>query len=125
MFLDTSFLISLIEEIEGRIVGTARIFLGRHRAQVPNVSVISLGEIAAGMRDNHTARDFLSRFRIVTLKPEVALEAASIDRELIRVGGRLGENDTWIAGYARYYGERLVSNNKAFDRVAGLRRIGH
>jgi len=125
MFLDTTFLISLLEEIESRAVGPARQFLGRHRAQTHHVTVISLGEIAAGMRNNQAARDFLSRFRIVTLKAEVALEAAAIDRELIRLGQRLGENDNWIAGFARYYGEPLVSNDTAFDRVVGLRRISH
>jgi predicted nucleic acid-binding protein len=92
---------------------------------VHQVTVISLGELAAGMPDNQTARLFLNRFRVVTLKPEIALEAASIDRELIRVGMRLGENDNWIAGFARYYGEPLVSNDLAFDRVRGLRRISH
>lgn len=38
-------------------------------------------------------------------------------------GHRLGENDNWIAGFARYYGEPLVSNDPDFDRVRGLRRI--
>ena len=125
MFLDTTFLISLGEEIQGRMLGPARTFLSRNRRQVHHVTVISLGELAAGMPRNQTARDFLGKFRIVTLKPEIALEAASIDRELIRIGQRLGENDTWIAGFARYYGEPLVSNDEAFDRVAGLRRISH
>jgi len=123
MFLDTTFLISLGEEIQGRVVGPARNFLNRNRRHVHNVTVISLGEIAAGMPRNQTARDFLARFRIVPLKPEIALEAASIDRELMRIGQRLGENDNWIAGFARYYGEPLVSNDLAFDCVPGLRRI--
>jgi predicted nucleic acid-binding protein len=123
MFLDTTFLIALVEEIQGGVVGPAKAFLSRNRRQVQRVSVISLGELAAGMPRNQTARDFLSKFRIVTLKPEIALEAASIDRELIRTGQRLGENDTWIAGFARYYGEPLVSNDRAFDGVPRLRRI--
>ena len=125
MFLDTTFLISLLEEIEGRAVGPARRFLGRHRQGAHRVTVISLGELTAGMRDNQAARDFLSRFRLASLKPEIALEAAMIDRELIRLGQRLGENDNWIAGFARYYGEPLVSKDLGFDRVPGLRRISH
>jgi len=125
MFLDTTFLIALVEEIQGGVAGPARAFLGRNRRQVQRVTVVSLGELAAGMPRNQIARDFLAKFRIVTLKPEIALEAASIDRELIGTGQRLGENDTWIAGFARYYGEPLVSNDLAFDRVPRLRRIHH
>lgn len=80
-------------------------------------------ELAAGMEDNQTARHFVERFRITSLKPEIALAAAEIDRELMETGERLGENDNWIAGFARYYGAALVSNDTAFDRVAGLRRL--
>ena len=82
-----------------------------------------MGELAAGLRDNNAARVFLSSYRVARLVPEIAYEAAAIDRELIRRGGRLGENDNWIAGFARYYGEPLVSNDEAFDRVARIRRI--
>jgi predicted nucleic acid-binding protein len=31
----------------------------------------------------------------------------------------------WIAGFARYYGVPLVSNDAAFDRVTGLRRLSY
>jgi predicted nucleic acid-binding protein len=41
------------------------------------------------------------------------------------VGQRLGENDNWLAGFALYYGVPLVSNDTAFDRVAGLRRLAY
>jgi predicted nucleic acid-binding protein len=48
-----------------------------------------------------------------------------IDREMIASGGRLGEADNLIAGTARYYGIPLVSNDRAFDRVRGIRRIAY
>jgi predicted nucleic acid-binding protein len=86
---------------------------------------VALGELAAGMEDNQAARAFLAGFRVVALKPEIALEAATVDRELMTTGERLGENDTWLAGFARYYGVPLVSNDAAFDRVRGLRRPGY
>lgn len=123
MFLDTNFLIDLGQELEERAVGPARTFLGRERNRIASVTVISLGELAAGMEDNETARAFVSRFRIVPLKPEIALAAAEVDRQLMEIGQRLGENDNWIAGFARYYGVPLVSNDAAFDRVPGLRRL--
>ena len=125
MFLDTTFLIHLSQELEQDVAGPARTFLGRHRGEAHSVTVISFGELAVGMEDNQAARDFCSRFRVATLKPEIALEAAQIDREQIDAGARLGENDTWIAGFARYYGVPLVSRDLAFDRVHGLRRLAY
>ena len=53
------------------------------------------------------------------------LAATDVDREQIRRGARLGENDNWIAGFARYYREPVISRDRAFDRVAGVRRISY
>ena len=125
MFFDTNFLIDLQEELENRVAGPARTFLGAHRNEVQAISVISLGEFAAGLDNNEQARQFLAHFRVVPLKPEISLTAAEIDRHLMAMGQRLGENDNWIAGFARYYGMPLVSNDKGFDRVPGLRRLAY
>jgi predicted nucleic acid-binding protein len=97
VFLDTNFLIDLEAETAANRLGPARRFLARHRDAPVVVSVIALGELAAGMDDNEAARLFLAGFRIVTLKPEIALETATVDRELMPSGNRLGENDTWLA----------------------------
>jgi predicted nucleic acid-binding protein len=113
-FLDTNFLIDLGRELEGRRVGAARTFLGNHRNRVPSISVISLGELATGMEDNEAARRFVERFRIVALKPEIALAAAEIDRHLMEMGLRLGENDNWLAGFARYYGGAARQQRSGF-----------
>ena len=127
MFLDTNFLIDLESELLTRTVGPARRFLAAraNRSRRHHVSVIAAGELATGLDHSETARHFLSRFRIVTLKLEIALAAAEVDRELLASGGRLGENDNWIAGFCRYYGQPLVSNDQAFDRVRGLRRLSY
>jgi predicted nucleic acid-binding protein len=57
------------------------------------------------------------------LTPEIALAAAAVERELITNRGRLGENDNWIAGFCRYYGQPVISRDTAFDRVRALRRL--
>jgi predicted nucleic acid-binding protein len=54
-----------------------------------------------------------------------AMPADTTFYQLIASGGRLGEADNLIAGTARYYGIPLVSNDRAFDRVRGLRRIAY
>ena len=51
--------------------------------------------------------------------------AAEIDRALIAEGQRLGENDNWIAGFAAYYREPLISHDAAFDRAPGVRRVAY
>ena len=123
MLLDTNFLIALERELQAVRVGPARRFLTGHRDRPVLVSVVSVGELAAGMVDNETARQFFRRFRVVNLFAELALTAAEVDRELQVAGARLGENDNWLAGTARYYGQPIVSNDRDFDRVPGLRRL--
>ena len=86
-------------------------------------TVISAGELAVTFGTSEEARRFLANYRILRLTPEIAYVAANVDRELILTGGRLGENDNWIAGFARYYGHPVISRDAAFDRVRGLRRL--
>lgn len=116
-----TFLIDLERELDTDRIGPARRFLGGNRRGPVAVSVISLGESAANMPDSKTAREFVSNFHILHLKPEIGLAGADVDRLLIRVGIRLGENDTWLVGTALYYGIPIVSTDRAFERVPELR----
>jgi len=120
MILDTTFLSDLYHRQQA-----PRAFWARHRSDSFEVTVISAGELAVIFRSTPEARQFLNRYRILRLSPEIAYVAAEIDRELIREGARLGENDNWIAGFCRYYGVPLVSNDAAFDRVPNLRRLAY
>jgi predicted nucleic acid-binding protein len=89
------------------------------------VTVVSVGELAVFSTPHQEARLFLQRYRQLRLFPEIAYAAAEVDRELIAQGLRLGENDNWIAGFCRYYGQALISRDVAFDRVPGLRRLAY
>ena len=62
---------------------------------------------------------------IYRLHPGIVDAAADVDRQLMDRGERLGENDNWIAGFARYYREPLISRDTDFDRVPGLRRLAY
>jgi predicted nucleic acid-binding protein len=62
---------------------------------------------------------------VLRLTPEIAYVAAAVDHELIQAGQRLGENDNWIAGFCRHYGQPVISRDRAFDRVRRLRRISY
>jgi predicted nucleic acid-binding protein len=121
MIADTTFLIDLQQERERGHVGSACRFLAANRSATIRITVVSVAEFAAGFTTNAEARFFLAPFPIIRLFPEAAYEAADIDRDLMRTGDRLGENDNVIAGIARYFGEPLISNDAAFRRVASLR----
>jgi len=117
MLLDSSYLIDLEEEISSRKFGPALAFGNAHRRAVPRISIISIGELAAGSSQEAEVRKFLSRYRVVSLKPEIGYLAGRLERALSARGRRLGENDNWIAATALYYGEPIVTNDNDFARV--------
>jgi predicted nucleic acid-binding protein len=125
MIADTTFLSDFHREREVGRRGPAGRFLIERRSQSILVTVISVGEIAVLFDTNQAAREFLGSFRLLRLTPEVAYAAAQIDREQIAAGLRLGENDNWIAGFSRYYGQPVISRDRAFDSVRGLRRLAY
>ena len=125
MICDTTFLSDFHAERERGQRGRAHGFLAAHRTQQFLVTVISAGELAVIFDSNDQARAFLNRYRVLRLTPEIAYAAAVVDRELIAAGVGLGENDNWIAGFCRYYGQPIISRDAAFDRVRGLRRLDY
>jgi predicted nucleic acid-binding protein len=125
MIADTTFLSDLIREQRHQIVGPARNFFATRRNERFRTTIISAGEIIVSFPSNADGWAWLSRWTIYRLHQGVVEEAADVDREQIADGGRLGENDNWIAGFARYYREPLISRDTAFDRVEGLRRVDY
>src|SRR5438552_406078 len=105
MIADTTFLSDLRRERHRAETGPASAFMAARRRQSLLVTVISAGELAVIFDSAAEARLFLFRYRVLRLTPEIAYTAAAVDRELITVGRRLGENDNWIAGFCRYYGQ--------------------
>jgi predicted nucleic acid-binding protein len=115
----------LFDELAAQRIGRALRWSASHRQRPYWTTVVSVGELAASMESMAEARAFIGALRVASLSLEVSYEAAAIDRELMRAGQRMGENDNWIAGFARYYGEPIGSNDEGFDRVPGIRRIGY
>lgn len=120
MLTDTTFWVDLAQERANGAAGAAHDFLGRHRAQTLEVSIVTWGELAAGVRRPEELDRLLRRVRVLMLHRQVAWEAGRIERELAETGARLGENDNWIAATARTWGLRLVSRDAAFTRVPRL-----
>jgi predicted nucleic acid-binding protein len=89
------------------------------------MSIVTWGELAVGF-ESSAEMDYLFRgARILHLHVQVAWEASRIERELRDQGGKLGENDNWIAATARIWGLRLVSRDEAFARVPNLDIISY
>ncbi len=125
MIADTTFASDYFNEQRRSRPGPATAFFARHRAKAIRLTIITAGEISVVFPSAAPARQWLERWTIYRLHMGIMDAAADIDRELIRRGRRLGENDNWIAGFARYYREPLISRDKAFDGIPGVRRLAY
>ena len=123
MIADTTFLGDFLKEFRTDSVGPARTFLAENRSKLVRTTVISVAEFAVMFPGSDEAWQWLAKWKIYSLNTGIAKMAADIDRTLRSDGDRLGENDTWIAGFAAYYREPLISHDAAFDRAPGIRRI--
>jgi predicted nucleic acid-binding protein len=113
----TSFLIEFEDEIVNRKSGPAKAVLTAHRRQAAAISIITLGEFAAGFTDPKALLEFLAPFRVGQLSRAIAWRTAALQGSL---ASRLRENDAWIAATALSYEATLVAREKAFERVPRL-----
>ena len=97
------------------------------RLVVPSVV---LGEYYFGIRQSRLRRRYeawLSRYlpltEIAAVTSATAHGYAEIRLELKRMGAPIPSNDAWIAALARQHGLPVLSNDRHFDVVAGIRRI--
>ena len=97
------------------------------RLVVPSVV---LGEYYFGVRQSRQRiryEDWLARYlpltEIATVTSATADAYADIRLELKRLGTPIPPNDTWIAALARQHALPVLSNDRHFDVVSGVRRI--
>lgn len=125
MIADSTFVSDLLKERRRGQPEAAHAFLAAHRKQKIRTTIITAGETLLMFEDSPKAWRWLESWTIYRLHSGTVTAAADIDRELIRRGKRLGENDNWIAGFARYYREPLISRDRGFDAVPRLRRMAY
>ena len=94
------------------------------------VPSIVLGEYYFGIRQSrHRSRYqawlawYLPLTEIATVTSATADAYADIRLELKRMGAPIPPNDAWIAALARQHGLPVLTNDRHFDVVAGVRRI--
>jgi predicted nucleic acid-binding protein len=120
LLLDTSVLVNLEHELSDRRVGDVRAFLGSQRSEVFACATVTVGELAAGASET-SVRFMLRRLRRIPLTEAIAYRAGELERELARIGMRLGENDNWIAATALHLSATLVFIDGDFRRVPRLK----
>ncbi len=93
------------------------------------VPVIVLGEFRYGIAHSKRRREYeswleryLPTFRILDVTIETAVEYSLLRGELRPLGKPIPANDIWIAALCRQYHFPLLSRDRHFDAVKGLRR---
>jgi tRNA(fMet)-specific endonuclease VapC len=94
------------------------------------VPVIVLGEYRYGVRQSRKRQryeqwlvDSLPNYRILDVDQETTTYYATLRTELKKAGTPIPSNDVWIAALCRQYRLPILSRDRHFDIVAGLRRI--
>ena len=125
MIADTTFLSDLLKELRQGRQGPAHAFFAAHRSEQIRTTAVSVAEIAVMFQKSQSAWEWLARWKIYRFNDGIISSAADVDRFLTVRGQRLGENDNWIAGFAAYLREPIISHDAAFDRIPGIRRIAY
>ncbi len=119
MLLDTTFFIDLAAELQAHTRGACHALLTATRHRTRRASVVTMGEFAVGATATETRR-FFRGFVPVPLGRDDAVFCGGLQRIL---PFEMGENDLWIAGIALRYGFHVVTRDRAFSRVPGLKVV--
>lgn len=123
MILDTN-AISAAAEADSAIVG---ILAGAEELALP---VVAIGEYRYGIaQSRHKARyrrwldELIQDCLVLNITEETTHHYAAIHGELRQAGTPIPTNDLWIAALCRQHGLPLLSRDRHFDVVAGIRRV--
>ena len=94
------------------------------------IPVIVIGEYRYGIAQSHRRlkyedwlKGFLAASEGLDVTLDTALEYAAIQLALRRAGTPIPSNDIWIAALCRQHRLPLLSRDRHFDRIPGLRRL--
>ena len=94
------------------------------------IPVIVLGEYRYGVQQSRERQryeqwlvEYLPKFRVLSVDEQTTTSYAAVRVELKRAGTPIPSNDVWIAALCRQHSLALVSRDRHFDLVRGLRRI--
>jgi tRNA(fMet)-specific endonuclease VapC len=102
----------------------------RKAAQIA-IPVIVLGEYRYGISQSRNRKhyerwlaEYLPTFRILDVDERTTLSYSAVRTELKTAGTPIPSNDVWIAALCRQHSLPLLSRDRHFDAVAGIRRVG-
>ena len=123
MILDTNALSAGAD----REPGALEVVANADRLAVP---VIVLGEYRLGIARSRRRKDYENWLRewvsvvpVLDIDEETTHYYAAIGLELRKIGKPIPANDLWIAALCRQHALPLLSHDRHFDLVAGMRRI--
>jgi len=101
----------------------------RKAAQIA-IPVIVLGEYRYGISQSRNRKHYekwlaayLPTFRILDVDERTTLSYSAVRSELKTAGTPIPSNDVWIAALCRQHSLPLLSRDRHFDAVAGIRRL--
>ena len=123
MILDTNG-VSALAEGESALESILR---KANRVAIP---VIVLGEYRYGISRSREQKryeewltEYLPKFLILDIDERTTVPYAAIRSELKRAGTPIPSNDVWIAALCRQHSLPLLTRDRHFDAVPGIRRI--
>jgi len=94
------------------------------------IPVVVIGEFRFGITHSRQHREYetwleryLPTFQVLDITAETAEEYSRLRSELRRLGKPMPANDLWIAALCRQHDRPLLSRDRHFDAVKGLRRL--
>ena len=100
------------------------------RAERVAVPVIVLGEYRLGIAQSrhytsykNWLRNWITAVTVLDIEEETTQHYAAIGLELKKRGRPIPANDLWIAALCRQHALPLLSRDRHFDVVAGIRRL--
>jgi len=111
--------------------GVAEVVQRVAEAQDVFLPVIVIGEYRYGLQSSRERVEREARFKefcrvckLLAVDEETSEHYAVVRHRLRLAGTPIPENDIWIAALALQHGRQLLSNDRHFDVVEGVSRIG-
>jgi tRNA(fMet)-specific endonuclease VapC len=124
VILDTNALSAIADNEKAAV----RIFSQAASIELP---VIVLGEFTFGIAQSKHRNQYeqwlgklIAATRVLPVDQETSGHYAKIRAELKKAGQPIPSNDLWIAALSRQYRLPVMSQDRHFDAVKGLQRIG-
>ena len=94
------------------------------------IPVIVLGEYRYGILHSRNRRHYqqwllehLPKFRVLDIEDRTTISYSAVRIELKKAGTPIPSNDVWIAALCRQHSLPIISRDRHFDLVPGIKRI--